>query len=160
MKNKILKKGLIVGILFLLILVSFPISSGNQDFNNILTLRANRIILPHIYLEFVWVVFEVSIWNEGPGFADNCNVTFNITTIFGKNIGGDHNETWIDGGGSANSGSTHYVFYECYGVRSVFNICTAKATIDVNDTKQSDNTDSFNFIIVNNIFGRNPFYKV
>ncbi|UCF11649.1 MAG: hypothetical protein JSW06_06260 [Thermoplasmatales archaeon] len=148
MKHK-LRKGLAVGVICLLMLVSIPTTIGTEDFNIKVKVKPGRRVLPRIYSEDIWIFFNVGVINDGPNISSAYNVEFTITSIFGQSKGKeDYREEWTWGPNLPNTGMGRYIQYFTNS-RGFFEVWKAQATIDVDDANPDDDTSSFVFIVVN-----------
>lgn len=152
MKNRMLKKGLVVGIICLLMLVYMPTTIGTEDFNLGVSIIVRRV-LPRIYLEGRNATFEIWVINDGPEDCNNVTVNLSYTTLFSPFVDkpwatkyDEFEMSLIPAGKSLGK----YIHHHCgsigpIGLGAVYKIT---ATLDIDDIKPSDNSDSFIFIVI------------
>ena len=149
--NKNLKKGLIVGTICLLMLVSIPTTIGSDDFNLKAKIHPFRKAFPHIYHPLIKAQFDCSYSLTNGSYIGGDNFTFQvIRRADDKVVYSEEREM-----GSLippHSGHGTLLDYTCYsGIRRFVSLYEAKIILNVNDNDPLDNEASCYFIVIEGI---------
>jgi hypothetical protein len=146
--NKNLKKGLIVGTICLLMLVSIPTTIGSDDFNLKAKIQPFRKVFSHIYSPLVVAQFDCSYSRDNGSYIGGDTYTFQVIrhaddqvvysvegemeSLLGSQIG---HGTVLD--------------YTCHsGIRRFVSLYEARMTLNVDDNNLLDNEALCYFIVI------------
>jgi len=146
--DKILKKGLIVGTICLLMLVSIPTAIGKEDFNLVVKINPVRKIFPRIYIQGADKDFEIFISNEGPTNCSGSTVELTYFALLGYKPGELKRDKIEIGAIPANGNHSEIIHCGSLTPVGLFVIYKLQATINIDDLKQNDNNASLIFIVL------------
>jgi hypothetical protein len=149
--NKNLKKGLIVGTICLLMLVSIPTTIGSDDFNLKAQIQPFRKAFPHIYHPLINAQFDCSYSLINGSYIGGDNFTFQVIRHADDKIVYSEEKEM----GSLippHLGHGTLLDYTCYsGIRRFASLYEAKIILNVNDNNPLDNEASCYFIVIESI---------
>jgi hypothetical protein len=146
--NKNLKKGLIVGTICLLMLVSIPTTIGSDDFNLKAEIQPFRKVFSHIYSPLVIAQFDCSYSRDNGSYIGGDNFTFQVIRLADDKIVYSE-EREMESLLGPHSGHGTLLDYTCYsGIRRFVSLYEAKIILNVNDNNPLDNEASCYFIVI------------
>ena len=149
--NKNLKKGLIVGTICLLMLVSIPTTIGSDDFNLKAKIQPFRKVFSHIYSPLVVAQFDCSYYRDNGSYIGGDNFTFQVIRLADDKIVYSE-EKEMQSLLGPNIGHGTVLDYTCHsGIRRFVSLYEAKIILNVNDNNPLDNEASCYFIVIEGI---------
>jgi hypothetical protein len=149
--NKNLKKGLIVGTICLLMLVSIPTTIGSDDFNLKAKIQPFRKAFPHIYHPLINAQFDCSYSRDNGSYIGGDNFTFQVIRHADDQVVYSE-EREMGSLIPPHSGHGTLLDYTIHsGIRRFVSLYEAKIILNVNDNNPLDNEASCYFIVIEGI---------